>query len=134
MVTFIEDHRGASGVEPSCAGLPIAPSTYYAHQARRRDPARPCRRARRDDVLRERIRQGGAETFAVYGGRQVWRELQRRGEPTARCPVARLRGALGLQGAGRGRQFVRTTIADETTTRPPDLVTRQFRAPAPNQR
>lgn len=29
MVDFIEAHRDAHGVEPICAVLPIAPSTYY---------------------------------------------------------------------------------------------------------
>ena len=31
MIAFIDDHRGAYGVEPICKVLPIAPSTYYAH-------------------------------------------------------------------------------------------------------
>jgi len=40
MIAFIDDHRGAHGVEPICKVLPIAPSTYQAHVAKRRDPAR----------------------------------------------------------------------------------------------
>ena len=38
MIAFIDDHRGAHGVEPICRVLPIAPSTYHAHAARRADP------------------------------------------------------------------------------------------------
>jgi hypothetical protein len=30
MIAFIDDHRGAYGVEPICKVLPIAPSTYRA--------------------------------------------------------------------------------------------------------
>ena len=46
MIAFIDDHRGAHGVEPICKVLPIAPSTYHAHVAKRRDPAkRSARRA-----------------------------------------------------------------------------------------
>ena len=41
MIAFIDDHREAHGVEPICKVLPTAPSTYYDHVARRRDPARP---------------------------------------------------------------------------------------------
>jgi putative transposase len=37
MTSFIDDHR-EYGVEPICAVLPIAPSTYYQHKARRRIP------------------------------------------------------------------------------------------------
>jgi len=38
MVAFIDAHRQEYGVEPICSVLPIAPSTYYAHKARQRDP------------------------------------------------------------------------------------------------
>jgi len=37
MIAFIDDHREAHGVEPICEVLPIAPSTYRAHAATRRD-------------------------------------------------------------------------------------------------
>ena len=50
MIAFIDDHRGAHGVEPICKVLPIAPSTYHAHVAKRRDPAKA--RARQDAALR----------------------------------------------------------------------------------
>jgi hypothetical protein len=46
MIAFIDDHRGAYGVEPICKVLPIAPSTYHAHAAKRADPTRGCRRGR----------------------------------------------------------------------------------------
>jgi putative transposase len=135
MVSFIDTHRERHGIEPICAVLPIAPSTYHAHKALQAHPERRCPRARRDDVLRERIRGAWEENFEVYGVRKVWRELKRRHreEPVARCTMAWLMGEMGLQGAVRGRKFVRTTIADEAALRPQDLVTRQFKATAPNQ-
>ena len=135
MVRLIDEHREKFGVEPICAVLPIAPSTYHAHKALEKHPERRCPRARRDDVLRARIRRLWEEDFAVYGVRKVWRELksQHRDERIARCTVARLMDEMGLRGAVRGRKFVRTTIADEAALRPADLVTRQFKATAPNQ-
>ena len=39
MKAFIDAHRDVHGVEPICRVLPIAPSTYYAHAARKADPA-----------------------------------------------------------------------------------------------
>jgi putative transposase len=39
MIDFVDTHRHLHGVEPICQMLPIAPATYYAHRARRRDPA-----------------------------------------------------------------------------------------------
>ena len=40
MVAFIDAHRDVDGVEPICAQLPIASSTYYARKAEEKDPAR----------------------------------------------------------------------------------------------
>jgi hypothetical protein len=45
MIAFIDDHREAHGVEPICKVLPIAPSTYYNHVAKRVDPCRLPARA-----------------------------------------------------------------------------------------
>src|SRR5689334_20761183 len=77
MIAFIEDHRPVYGVEPICRVLPIAPSTYYEHAARRRNPARLPPRARREEVLRTEIRRVWEENFQVYGVRKVWRQLCR---------------------------------------------------------
>ena len=40
MTVFVDEHRTEYGVEPICAELPIAPSTYYEHKRREREPAR----------------------------------------------------------------------------------------------
>jgi putative transposase len=40
MDRFIYDHRDQYGVEPICAVLPIAPSTYFRQRAQRVDPSR----------------------------------------------------------------------------------------------
>ena len=70
MVTFIDEHREAFGVEPICSQLPIAPSVYYEHKARERDPARRSKRAVRDVEVREAIERVWKENFGVYGGRE----------------------------------------------------------------
>lgn len=132
MVAFIDAHREAYGVEPICEILPIAPSTYYAHKARERDPALRSLRARRDEVLRGEIRRIWTENFEVYGARKVWRPLGREGRRVARCTVERLMRELGLRGAVRGGRKVRTTLAKAGAERPLDLVERNFRARRPN--
>ena len=48
MIAFIDDHREAHGVEPICKVLPIAPSTYHDHAAKRADPGQLSARAKRD--------------------------------------------------------------------------------------
>ena len=132
MVQFIDDHRAGLGVEPICAVLPIAPSTYHRHRHQRTDPTRRSARAQRDDHLRVEIQRGYDEHQQVYGPRKVWKQLRRDGVRVARCTVARLMRAMGLAGAVRGRAWITTTRAGEGG-RPVDLVARQFVAPRPNQ-
>ena len=126
MIQFIEDHRGDHGVEPICRVLPIAPSTYHGHAARRKNPALASARARRGRVLEREVRRVFEENFSVYGARKVWRQLRREGFEVARCTVERLMRAMGLHGAVRGKK-VRTTIADRSAPCPLDLV-RQYPA------
>jgi len=131
MIAFIDDHRQAYGVEPICKALPIAPSTYHAHVARRRDPSKAPARIRRDAQLRGQIRRVFDDNFRVYGVRKVWRQLNRQGEKVARCTVARLMRGMGLQGAVRGKP-ARTTVSDRSAPCPLDKVNRQFQAQRPN--
>ena len=131
MITFIDEHRAVYGVEPICRVLPIAPSTYYDHAARRAAPEKLPRRAKRDAALKVEIRRVFEENFRVYGVRKIWRQLGREGVAVARCTVARLMQAMGLQGAVRGMP-VRTTVSDKAVPCPLDRVNRQFQAPRPN--
>jgi transposase InsO family protein len=131
MIAFIDDHREVHGVEPICKVLPIAPSTYYAHAAKRADPEKLSERARRDMALQPEIARVFAENFEVYGARKVWRQLQRESFDVARCTVERLMRGMGLQGVIRGKP-VRTTISDKAAPCPLDHVNRQFHAPRPN--
>jgi putative transposase len=132
MITFIDNHRGEYGVEPICRVLPIAPSTYRGHAARRRDPARIPARVRRDVALAPEIRRVFDENFAVYGARKVWRQMNREGFGIARCTVERLMQAMGLAGAVRGKA-VHTTISDKAAPCPLDKVNRQFKVSGPNR-
>ena len=125
MVQFIADHRAVFGVEPICAVLPIAPSTYHRHRHQRTHPTRRSARAQRDDQLRVEIQRVYDAHQQVYGPRKVWTQLRRDGVRVARCTVARLMRAMGLAGAVRGRAWVTTTHAGEGG-RPVDLVDRRF--------
>lgn len=132
MVAFIDAHRDVYGVEPICAVLPIAPSTYYEQKARVTDPTRVPARVQRDARLRPEIARVWRTNRCVYGAKKVWKQLQREHQPVARCTVARLMKADGLRGVVRGRR-VRTTIPDALAERPRDLVQRNFTATRPNQ-
>jgi transposase InsO family protein len=132
MIAFIDDHRQTHGVEPICKVLPIAPSTYRAYAAARRDPEKSSARAKRDAVLREKIRRVFDDNFQVYGARKVWRQLLREGENVARCTVERLMRVMGLQGVMRGKP-VKTTVSDKAAPCPLDKVNRRFAAARPNR-
>jgi putative transposase len=128
MIGFIDDHRTAYGVEPICRVLPIAPSTYHAHAAKRADPDRRSARERRDATLHADIKRIWDANFQVYGVRKVWLQLQREAIAAPRCRVAQLMKRMGLAGVVRGKT-VKTTHSDTSVPCPLD---RQFRAPAPN--
>src|SRR5437868_6640476 len=131
MIDFIDEHRAIYGVEPICRVLPIAPSTYHAHAARRADPGKLSPRLQCDAALNVEIRRVYEENFGVYGVRKVWRQLNREGIAVARCTVARLMRRMGLKGVVRGKT-VRTTISNAAVPCPLDRVNRQFTAPRPN--
>lgn len=90
MIAFIDEHRGHCGVEPICRGLPVAPSTYHEHVAKRRGPSRLSVRVQRDEAHKPEVMRVLAENFSVYGVRKVWRQMQREGFDVARCKVQRL--------------------------------------------
>ncbi|MEU3084882.1 IS3 family transposase [Streptomyces albidoflavus] len=135
LVAFIDEHKGRfGGVEPICRVLTdhdckIAPSTYYAHHKRQVEPAA---RTVRDRELKTLIQDAYETNYRVYGARKIWRLLNRQGVAVARCTVERLMRELGITGAVRGKKVI-TTIPDASAERAPDLVDRDFVAPAPNR-
>lgn len=120
-------------MEPACAVLEIAPSTYYAAKKREENP--PARDARDEKLKIEIMRVWKEKGRGVYGARKVWRELEREGTDVARCTVERLMGELGIAGASARRKRPRTAVpAGPGHERPSDLLDRDFTAPAPNRR
>ena len=133
MVSFIDQHKAEYGVESMCSVLPIAPSTYYEHARRGREPERRPARKRRDDELRAHIRRVYESNHSVYGSVKVWKQLQREGIQVARCTVERLMAEMGLRGVIRGRAFKVTTVTNDARPIPLDRVGRRFIAERPNQ-
>ena len=137
-MAFIGEHRERFGVERICRvltqhGCTISPSGFYAHRSR----VESARAVRDREVLAEIVRVHADPQLGrgLYGARKVWHQLRRHGgvagAAVPRCQVERLMRAAGLQGARRGKVF-RTTRADASAARPPDLVKRDFTAARPN--
>lgn len=59
MVIFVDQHKEQYGVEPICKQIQIAPSNYYEHKVRERDPDRLPDRIKRERSLKA--------TYSVYG-------------------------------------------------------------------
>ena len=127
MAEFIDENRDEFGVEPVCTTLEVAPSTYYEFKSRPLSA-----RAIRDGLMMPILLALFQANYSVYGVRKLWIAATRAGHDIGRDQVGRLMRQLDIQGVSRRRR-VRTTIPDESATRPPDLVDRDFTADAPNQ-
>ena len=128
MSAFIEEYRARFGVEPICRTLDVSASAYYHRASGERSERRV-----EDERLLERIRELHQANYFAYGSRRMWKALLRDGELVGRSRVERLMRAYGIQGAKRRGKPWRTTTADPTAVRHPDLVNRDFAAPEPNQ-
>jgi len=125
---FIEENRDRFGVGPICSTLGVSASAYHERRSGRRSA-----REISDERLLAEIRRVHADNYEAYGSRRVWKELLRRGETVARCTVERLMAEHGIQGAKRRGRPWRTTTPDPEGARRPDLVDRDFTAPAPDR-
>ena len=129
IVGFIDEHRDQLGVEPICAALQMAPSTYYA--AKRREVA-PSARTVRDAAMMRVLMALWVANRKVYGAHKLWKAARRAGHDVGRDQVARLMRELGIEGVSRRRKRVFTTKAGRDATRAPDLVNRNFTADRPD--
>jgi putative transposase len=124
---FIQVEQATYPVTLLCRVLGVARSAYYAW-ARRRVSAR----AQADAALAAQIAAVHARSRRTYGAPRVHAELRAAGVRCARKRVARLMRTAGLVGCHRRRR-VRTTVADPAHTPAPNLVARDFAAPAPDR-
>ena len=128
MSAFIDAHRDRFGVEPICRVLGVSASAYYQRATGQRSA-----RGLEDERLLEVIRVTHKKNFEAYGYRKLWKTLVRAGEAVPRCQVQRLMREHGIRGAKRRGKPWRTTIPDPAAERRPDLVDRDFTAPAPDR-
>src|SRR6478672_9361659 len=127
---FVADHRDAFEVKWLCAVVKVARSSFYAWLA-----AADTRAAKTaaDEALTARIR-AVHDGDSTYGAPRITAELND-GAPEAQRVnhkrVARVMRTAGIAGYRRRRR-VKTTVADQAAQKVPDLLRRDFTAPAPN--
>ena len=134
IVAYIDAHKARFGVEPIRAvlsehGMPIAPSTYYLHQARAAAGCPVSATALDEAHLVNTVVDLHRANWGVYGVRKMWHALRRAGLVIGRDKTARLMRTAGLTGAVRGRHRTTTTVREASAARHPDLVRRAWSAP-----
>jgi transposase InsO family protein len=130
VMSFVGEHRDRFGVEPILRVLEVPVSTFYGWEAQQR---RPCLRRRQDAWLLHKIRAVHGRSGGTYGAPRIHAQLRRDGIRTSRKRVERLMGQAGLQGAFLRKRWRCSTRQDPRATPAPDLVDRNFTAPAPNR-
>ena len=132
---FVADYRDAFEVKWLCEIVEVSRSSFYAWL-----DAAPARaeRAAADEALAEQIRAVQAKEGIEYGAPRITAELNdgtivRADARVNHKRVARVMRAHGIAGL-RLRRKVRTTVPEPSDTPVPDLVQRDFTAPAPNRK
>ncbi|MGH3751054.1 MAG: IS3 family transposase [Micromonosporaceae bacterium] len=128
---FVDEHRDRHAVELILRVLRISASTYYGwvNQA-----ANPCERAEVDRGLLSNIHEIWEASGRTYGADRVHQQLRRDGIFVGRKRVERLMASQGWQGAFLRRGWKHgSTRQDPNAVPAPDLVNRDFTAPAPNR-
>ena len=127
---FVADHRDTFEVKRLCQTVEVSRSSFYAWE---RAAAGRAERAAADAALADRVRAVQAQDRA-YGAPRVTAELNDGATPEERVNhkrVARVMRAHHLPGL-RLRRRVRTTVPEPADAKAPDLLKRDFTAPAPN--
>jgi len=125
---FIDAEKASYPVSALCRVLRISRSGYYEWKDR---PT--SNRERENATLTERIREIHQRSRETYGYPRVHAELRALGVRCNRKRVARLMRKDGLRGCTRGRRRKHTTRQDPLAIPAPDLVDRNFCAPAPDR-
>jgi len=124
---FIEVEMADHPIALLCRVLRVSRSGYYAWRERP-----PSARTQRNLVLTERIRRIHERSRGTYGAPRIHAELRYDGVRCSRKRVARLLRHAGLQGCHRWKG-PRTTRRSPEMAPAPDLVKRDFAAPAPDR-
>ncbi len=126
---FIVKHRGIWPTAWLCEALGVSRGGFYAWRTRP-----PSQRARRDEALGAKVRARFLQSDRTYGARRVWHDLLADGEACGRHRIERLMRLQGLQARPRRRRVPADAGRRSPSAVSPNVLNRQFDAPAPNRR
>lgn len=129
---FVADHQDTFEVKRLCEIVEINRSSFYAWQAAAQTRQQ---RAADDAALLARIR-AVHDADNTYGEPRITAELNDGADPDQRVNHKRIERVMKAHGVAgyRRRRRIRTTIPEPADQKVPDLLKRDFTAPAPNQR
>jgi transposase InsO family protein len=125
---LIDAEKAKYPVAGLCRALGVSRTGFYAW--RDRPESQHAVEDRRLGVL---VRESHERTKKRYGSPRIHRELRRRGERVSRKRIIRLMQEQELV-ARRRRRYKCTTMSDHNQPIAPNLLRREFKAEAPNQR
>mgnify|MGYP002651669963 CR=1 FL=1 len=133
MIEYIDAYRDRFGVEAICRTLKETECGFITSRGYRAAKTRaPSARSLSDALLIPELVRVYEDNFSVYGVRKMWKAMQRAGWNIGRDQTARLMKQAGIYGRRRGRTPMTTLRANVPDCRP-DLVNRDFTAPAPHR-
>ncbi|HEX7340094.1 MAG TPA: IS3 family transposase [Rhodanobacteraceae bacterium] len=124
---FIHQQQAQHRIQTLCRILGVSRSGYYAWQHHPES-----QRAQQDRRLVAEIRQLHAQTHERFGGVKMWHSLKASGHACGKHRIARLRRRHGIW-ARRRKRFVITTRSKPGGWHAPNLLQRDFTAPAPDR-
>jgi putative transposase len=125
---FIEDHRDGYPIRLMCAVLEVSPAGYYAWRER---PV--SERTKSSAMLLTAIRQVHQDSGGRYGSPRIHAVLRKKGRGVSRGRIERTMSRHGIRAIMAPPRRVRTTDSRHGLPIAPNLIARDFTAPAPNR-
>jgi hypothetical protein len=126
---FIAKYRGVWPVDVQCGALGVSRSGFYAWCERPESA-----RSRTDAAILQTIRVCFAASDATYGARRMITDVRAAGHTCGRQRVARLMRSAALRARPRRRARPADTGDRALHMIAPNVLDREFTAPAPNQK
>src|ERR1700760_706318 len=124
---FIEDRRADYPVRILCSALEVSPAGYYAWRSRPES-----RRSTANRQLVNDIKRVYRDAYGRYGSPRIHIELKAQGRGVSRGRIERLMRYHGIRAIMARPRWVRTTDSRHDLPIAPNLLDRNFVAPAPN--
>jgi putative transposase len=126
---FIAKHRSIWPVAWLCEALDVSRSGFHAWLNRS-----PSRRSQEDEGLLDVIRRSFLGSNRTYGARRVWRDVMAEGIDCGLHRIERLMKRNALKARSRRRYLPPDTGDRIVSSVAPNVLNRQFHAPAPNRK